>query len=124
MKLYHGSNQVIKTPDLSKGRKFLDFGNGFYLSASHKQAENRARSAIFTYIKISLANMVVRLIVEKNNIGEQDAIFAFYNSKIADKLADINSGLYLFSPYIIYELWNTEYQTGDFKQSPYFWSML
>ena len=45
MKLYHGSNQVIKTPDLSKGRKFLDFGNGFYLSASQKQAENRAKSA-------------------------------------------------------------------------------
>jgi hypothetical protein len=77
-----------------------------------------------TYIKISLANMVVRLIVEKNNIEEQEAIFAFYNSKIAEKLADINSGLYLFSPYIIYELWNAEYQTGDFKQSPYYWSML
>ena len=67
MKLYHGSNQVIKTSDLS---------------ANPKQVENRTKSTIFTYIKISLANMVVRLIVEKNNIGEQDAIFAFYNSKI------------------------------------------
>jgi len=26
MKLYHGSNQVIKVPDINKGRKFLDFG--------------------------------------------------------------------------------------------------
>ena len=45
MKLYHGSNQVIKIPDLGKSRKFLDFGSGFYLSVSIKQAENRARSA-------------------------------------------------------------------------------
>ncbi len=45
MKLYHGSNQVIKNPDLSKGRDFLDFGKGFYLSISKKQAENRAKSA-------------------------------------------------------------------------------
>ncbi|MDR3002204.1 MAG: DUF3990 domain-containing protein [Fibromonadaceae bacterium] len=45
MKLYHGSNQIIKDPDLSKSRKFLDFGSGFYLSVSQKQAENRAKSA-------------------------------------------------------------------------------
>ena len=45
MKLYHGSNQVIKIPDLGKSRKFLDFGSGFYLSVGIKQAENRARLA-------------------------------------------------------------------------------
>ena len=77
-----------------------------------------------TYINISLVNMIVRLIVERNNVGEQEAIFAFYNSKIAEKLADRNLGLYLLSPYLIYELWNTEYQTGDFKQSPYYLSVL
>jgi len=77
-----------------------------------------------TYIKISLINMIVRLIVEKKHFEEQEAIFAFYNSKIAEKLADKNLGLYLLSPYLIYELWNAEYQTGDYKQSPYFWSIL
>lgn len=45
MKLYHGSNQVIKSPDLNKSRKFLDFGSGFYLSVSQQQAKNRAISA-------------------------------------------------------------------------------
>ncbi|MDR2578849.1 MAG: DUF3990 domain-containing protein [Chitinispirillales bacterium] len=49
MKLYHGSNQVIKNPDLGKGRKFLDFGDGFYLSVGKKQAENRAKSAILLF---------------------------------------------------------------------------
>jgi len=77
-----------------------------------------------TYINISLINMIVRLIVEKKYLGEQEAIFAFYNSKIAEKLADKNLGLYLLSPYLIYELWNAEYQTGDFRQSPYFEGVL
>jgi hypothetical protein len=68
--------------------------------------------------------MVVRLIVEKQSLEEQAAIFAFYDSKIAEKLADRNLGLYLLSPYLIYELWNAEYQTGDFRQSPYFEGVL
>ena len=45
MELYHGSNQIIKTPELNRSRKFLDFGSGFYLSIGAKQAENRAQSA-------------------------------------------------------------------------------
>lgn len=49
MKLYHGSNQIIKTPDLNKSRKFLDFGSGFYLSTGKRQAENRAKSAMFFF---------------------------------------------------------------------------
>ena len=60
-------------------------------------------------------------IVENYNIGEQEAIYAFYNSKIAEKLANKNLKLYLLSPYIIYEMWNTEFENGDFRQSPYYW---
>jgi hypothetical protein len=68
--------------------------------------------------------MIVRLIVERNNMEEQEAIYAFYNSRISDKLANRNVGLYLLSPYLIYELWNAEHQTGEFEQSPYYWSLL
>jgi hypothetical protein len=46
MKLYHGSNQIISQPDLSKGRHLLDFGVGFYLSSEKSQAENRAKAAV------------------------------------------------------------------------------
>ena len=49
MQLYHGSNQLIQTPKLNKGRKFLDFGSGFYLSIGKKQAENRAKSAVLFF---------------------------------------------------------------------------
>jgi len=77
-----------------------------------------------TYINISLISMVVRLIVERHQMEEQEAIFAFYHSKISEKLANRDIGLYLLSPYLIYELWDAEYQTGNFEQSPYFWSLL
>ena len=138
MKLYHGSNQVIKKPDLLKGRKFLDFGSGFYLSDEEKQAENRAKSAvlffeegvptvnvfewgkeIFTYLNISLITMLIGIIVEKNGLSEQDAIMAFYNSKTAQKLNNKNILLRQMSPYLLYELWNAEVQTGNYKSSPY-----
>ena len=49
MKLYHGSNQIIRQPNLLKGRKFLDFGSGFYLSDEKKQAENRAKSTVLLF---------------------------------------------------------------------------
>ena len=34
---------------MSKGRKFLDFGSGFYLSDEISQAENRAKSAVLFF---------------------------------------------------------------------------
>jgi len=79
---------------------------------------------IATYINISLISMVVRLIVEKDNLEEQEAITAFYSSEIAEKIADKDLGLYRLSPYLIYELWNAESQTGDFRKSPYFLGIL
>ncbi len=43
MKLYHGSNVVIDTPDLSRSKPFKDFGCGFYLSPVFEQAMERAQ---------------------------------------------------------------------------------
>lgn len=42
MKLYHGSNVEIITPDLSKSKPYKDFGQGFYLSADRNQAQRMA----------------------------------------------------------------------------------
>lgn len=39
MKLYHGSNIEIQTPDLSHSRKNVDFGRGFYVTPIYDQAE-------------------------------------------------------------------------------------
>lgn len=38
MKLYHGSNVPIDKIDLSKDKKFKDFGQGFYTTHLHEQA--------------------------------------------------------------------------------------
>lgn len=38
MKLYHGSNQAILNIDLSKGKRFKDFGKGFYTTHLREQA--------------------------------------------------------------------------------------
>lgn len=43
MKLYHGSNVEIQSPDLSLSKPFKDFGQGFYLSPLHGQALALAR---------------------------------------------------------------------------------
>lgn len=38
IKLYHGSNTKVETPDLIHSKPFKDFGKGFYLSADKQQA--------------------------------------------------------------------------------------
>ncbi len=43
MRLYHGSNVEIVSPDLSRSKPFKDFGCGFYLSSVYTQAEERAK---------------------------------------------------------------------------------
>lgn len=38
MRLYHGSNEVISAIDISKGKKYKDFGQGFYTTHIEEQA--------------------------------------------------------------------------------------
>lgn len=42
MLLYHGSYCAVKKPDLKKCARYKDFGQGFYLTTSKKQAEDFA----------------------------------------------------------------------------------
>jgi len=42
MTLYHGSDQIIKTPKLQVTTRTLDFGAGFYTTTSKEQAVNFA----------------------------------------------------------------------------------
>ena len=43
MIVYHGSTSIIKTPDVNHSKRFLDFGQGFYVTSHRKQAERWAR---------------------------------------------------------------------------------
>jgi hypothetical protein len=40
MTLYHGSDQIIKIPELRPSTRTLDFGAGFYTTANKEQAVN------------------------------------------------------------------------------------
>ena len=77
-----------------------------------------------TYLNITLITMLIGIIVEKSGLSEQEAIITFYRSKIAQKLSDKNILLRQMSPYLLYELWNAERQTGDYKESPYTGALL
>jgi hypothetical protein len=79
---------------------------------------------MITLLKYSVTAMLIRLIVEKNGMSEEDAVAAFYRSKIARKLSDENILLRRMSPYLLYELWNAERQTGNYKNSPYIAALL
>jgi hypothetical protein len=62
MLLYHGSYIVVDKPDLAKCAARKDFGKGFYLTTSKKQAEDFVRASI----KKAIAQ---GLIAEDQNFG-------------------------------------------------------
>lgn len=42
MRVYHGGTEIVESPDISKGRAGLDFGQGFYVTDLLLQAESWA----------------------------------------------------------------------------------
>lgn len=42
MIVYHGSTEIIKSPDVIHSKKYLDFGIGFYLTTFEEQAKKWA----------------------------------------------------------------------------------
>lgn len=49
MILFHGSNVEITTIDLSKSKKYKDFGQAFYLSADKEQAQKMAEAKVVQF---------------------------------------------------------------------------
>ena len=49
MILYHGSNVSIETVDLSKSKRYKDFGQAFYLSAEREQAIKMAEAKVVQF---------------------------------------------------------------------------
>lgn len=44
--LYHGSYCEVKNPELCYGARYKDFGQGFYLTSSRKQAESFIQTSV------------------------------------------------------------------------------
>ena len=49
MILFHGSNVEITIIDLSKSKKYKDFGQAFYLSAEKEQAQKMAEAKVVQF---------------------------------------------------------------------------
>ena len=43
MKVYHGSLEVVETPEIREPNRTLDYGSGFYTTTSYEQAEEWVR---------------------------------------------------------------------------------
>lgn len=55
---------------------------------------------------------VVRLIVEKHQIGEVDAAKSFYASKVYETLEDEDTKLWHLSPLTLFHMYDEEKRTG------------
>ena len=51
IRIYHGSNVLVQSPLVGIGRKALDFGEGFYVTALYSQAEEWARNKARYYMQ-------------------------------------------------------------------------
>lgn len=83
MKLYHGSNKIIKEPKYNGSRDKTDFGRGFYLTANEGQARRwsiKGDSNIVNCYDVDLSN----LNVYKFELGLEWLLFIIYNRKVGD----------------------------------------
>ena len=74
--LYHGSYCEVQIPDLKQCAKYKDFGQGFYLTTSKKQAENFAKLST----KKAIANGTA-------DIDQKYGIVSTFKFKLIDKLS-------------------------------------
>lgn len=98
MKLYHGSNILVKSPDLKFAKKGRDFGVGFYLTSYKEQAQRwalrktregkgHAYVSIYTFDEIAFESNGLNIKVF-NGISEDWATFV-KNCRL--EIQDLNS---------------------------------
>ena len=57
MIVYHGTTEVIKSPDVFHSKKYLDFGEGFYLTTYEEQAKKWAIRKAMRQEKPAIVNV-------------------------------------------------------------------
>lgn len=74
MKLYHGSNVIVREPKIIDSDRALDFGKGFYLTTDFEQAK---RWAILTTKRRSKGKPIVTVYEISENSMENLSILKF-----------------------------------------------
>ena len=59
---------------------------------------------------------VVTCVMEEANVSVQEAMKAFYNSEVFDRLCDVETGLYRESGGYVYDLYKIERKHGHLVQ--------
>ena len=57
MIVYHGTTEVIEHPDVKHSKKYLDFGEGFYLTTYEEQAKKWAVRKAMRQEKTAIVNV-------------------------------------------------------------------
>ncbi len=72
MIVYHGSTEIIKTPQIGFSKKYLDFGEGFYVTTFQNQAEKWAKRKSLRYGGKAIVN-----VYEMNDSSESFNVLSF-----------------------------------------------
>ena len=96
MKVYHTSNISIPSPDTSHSRKYLDFGEGFYLTPLEQQARDYGQRFI------RRDEPAILNVYEFSNIDERFTRkkFPAYDGEWLDYIAACRKGL----PHELYDI--------------------
>jgi hypothetical protein len=123
MTLYHGSDQIIKNPELRPSIRTLDFGAGFYTTTNKEQAANFA-VYIKDFWRLQMADtefkatlemlipLVIREIMKNRNVNEREAFELLYSSFMYSKLETESTKLWHLSQLTLANLLNEEIETG------------
>lgn len=62
---------------------------------------------------------VSQMIVEKYGINDREAVRLFFESETYQMLMDAEQEIYTMSPYIVFDMWESEQITGTPRNSQY-----
>ena len=123
MILYHGTNSIIKSIDLSHSRVGKDFGAGFYLTPdehiAQRQAERKFERFVEdvmngkeTFMVETLTRELITRLMEERSITMREAMDIVYSSKTYTALNNLKTGLYFQSPAYVYDVLKIELLGG------------
>jgi hypothetical protein len=70
------------------------------------------KELLATYLYF-IVEKVIPLIISEYNLGENEAIEKFYNSKLYSFLENPKTGIWRYSPKLLFRLYKEELETGD-----------
>lgn len=102
MILYHGGTEAVMQPDCAKGRKNLDFGQGFYVTMIEEQAEGFARRKANDRRAEAIVS-VYEFDYEKAIRDYRVLKFATYNEEWLDFVVNSRNGFRMWENYDLIE---------------------